>query len=191
MAESITFNGFTYNRYPNSKNLSHQRYFQRSGGDNLHRAIWRHHNGPIPDGHDIHHRDGDWNNNDISNLECITKADHYKQHYQYTSEFNSRPEQLEHLDRVREKAAGWHKSDEGREWHRNVSAKALISGGPAQTALAQKRADQSANPVTKVCVECGAEFQSPTGRATLCGNACACRRSDRKKRARNGVQSER
>lgn len=189
-SESVVFNGHKYNRYPESKHTSHQRYFQRSGGDSYHRAIWRYYNGPIPDGCDIHHKDGDWNNNDISNLECLPKHEHYKKHQQYTSQFNKRSDQLDHLESIRGKAAEWHKSDEGREWHRQVSAKALVSGGPAQTALAKKRTEQASNPFIKVCVECGSEFSTPTGRATLCGNACACRRSGRNKRERKRLQSE-
>jgi ribonucleotide reductase alpha subunit len=41
-----------------------------------HRLIWESVNGPIPDGYDIHHIDGDTYNNDIDNLECLTHSDH-------------------------------------------------------------------------------------------------------------------
>ena len=45
-------------------------YFQRKGR-RLHRAVWEHHNGKIPNGYHVHHKDGDRNNNDISNLELL------------------------------------------------------------------------------------------------------------------------
>lgn len=54
-------------------------YYVRRGcgsGPSLHRAVWISHNGPIPDGHHIHHRDRDKSNNDIGNLECHSPADH-------------------------------------------------------------------------------------------------------------------
>ena len=42
----------------------------------LHRDVWEHHNGPIPEGFDIHHRDHDRANNRLENLELIDKAEH-------------------------------------------------------------------------------------------------------------------
>lgn len=42
----------------------------------LHRRIWEQKNGPIPEGFHIHHIDGNKENNDISNLECISKGEH-------------------------------------------------------------------------------------------------------------------
>lgn len=41
-----------------------------------HRLVWEAVNGPVPEGYDIHHIDGDTYNNDINNLECLTHADH-------------------------------------------------------------------------------------------------------------------
>lgn len=50
------------------------------------RKIYEEHHGPIPydkDGRrlEIHHIDGDHNNNDISNLQAITIQEHYDAHY--------------------------------------------------------------------------------------------------------------
>jgi hypothetical protein len=54
----------------------------------LHRYIWEKENGEIPPGHDLHHKDGNRANNDISNLECLTKSEHTRKysphHNQYT-----------------------------------------------------------------------------------------------------------
>jgi hypothetical protein len=51
-----------------------------------HRRVWRQHHGPIPkdaDGrsYDIHHIDGDPENNDITNLIALTIHEHYEVHY--------------------------------------------------------------------------------------------------------------
>lgn len=45
-----------------------------------HVAVWEAANGPKPPNHDIHHIDGNSHNNDLSNLVCLTKAEHQKLH---------------------------------------------------------------------------------------------------------------
>ena len=45
-----------------------------------HRRIWEKHWGAIPDGHHIHHIDGDKHNNDISNLLCVSALEHMMIH---------------------------------------------------------------------------------------------------------------
>lgn len=45
------------------------------------RKIWVRINGPIPKGYHIHHKDGDFTNNSIENLECISASDHAKLHH--------------------------------------------------------------------------------------------------------------
>lgn len=50
------------------------------GGEKPHRKIWIEHHGEIPEGMHIHHVDGNHENNDISNLICVSPEDHYKLH---------------------------------------------------------------------------------------------------------------
>lgn len=50
------------------------------------RKIYEQHYGPIPKdrngrSYEIHHIDGDHNNNDITNLKCVTIEEHYAIHY--------------------------------------------------------------------------------------------------------------
>lgn len=101
---------------------SSKRYFQ-SGRKNtserlLHRRIWSDVNGPIPDGMVIHHKDGDWKNNNINNLELLPNVEHCKVHMDIRWR---NAEQavvfIEGLEKAREKAKEWHRSVEGREWH--------------------------------------------------------------------------
>jgi len=42
--------------------------------------VWKQHYGEKPYGYHIHHIDGNKDNNDISNLECLSPDDHAKRH---------------------------------------------------------------------------------------------------------------
>lgn len=44
------------------------------------RRVWKAYNGTIPDGFHIHHKDGDYTNNNISNLELLSPSAHAKLH---------------------------------------------------------------------------------------------------------------
>ena len=46
-----------------------------------HRMIWQLHNGLIPSGNVVHHRDGNKTNNKLNNLECIVRSEHSRMHY--------------------------------------------------------------------------------------------------------------
>lgn len=45
------------------------------------RRIWSEVNGPIPEGYHVHHRDGDFTNNQLKNLECISASEHMRLHH--------------------------------------------------------------------------------------------------------------
>ncbi len=45
-----------------------------------HRWVWEQANGPVPDGHDIHHIDGDKLNNDLGNLALVDRVTHKRLH---------------------------------------------------------------------------------------------------------------
>jgi hypothetical protein len=42
--------------------------------------VWIQHNGPIPKGHVIHHKDEDQMHDVIENLQCVTKKEHFDIH---------------------------------------------------------------------------------------------------------------
>ena len=115
-------------------------YYQRKGR-RLHRAVWEHHNGPIPKGYHVHHSDGDRSNNSIDNLVLLEGHDHLSEHM-------NAPERVAHSKKVIEKArvaaSVWHGSDAGREWHSEHGKDAW-----------NKRGLQ-----TYICTECGKEFQT-------------------------------
>lgn len=75
---TVEFRGDTYAPDPYG-------YFRKTSGDRkwLHHAVWEHHFGPIPPGHEIHHRDENKANNDPRNLESLTPSDHGQVHNPY------------------------------------------------------------------------------------------------------------
>lgn len=150
--DEVEFKGITFRRCPNSDNRPDRHYYRPSGEhiedgvEALHREIWRHHNGEIPDGHVIHHKDGDPTNNDPENLECLTPQEHSERHPEWGGDTPWE---------AIEASKDWHQSDEGREWHRRHAQEQW----------------EDAEPKVKECEQCGDEFEYHT-RARFCSNAC-------------------
>lgn len=61
-------------------------YIITSSKQLLHRMVWEKYYGPIPEGYNVHHIDGNKKNNDISNLELISHSDHASLHGQSMSD---------------------------------------------------------------------------------------------------------
>ena len=75
--EIIVFNGIRYRRRPGRKYFETMRYFNGSyRNETLQQAKWRFFRGDIPDGHHIHHKDGNHDNHALSNLECLPRKKH-------------------------------------------------------------------------------------------------------------------
>lgn len=72
-SNSVYFNGYWYR--PNIRG-----YMYNNTNGVLHRKVWECYNGPIPEGYDIHHKDGDKSNNNIDNLELLSHSEHAKHH---------------------------------------------------------------------------------------------------------------
>jgi hypothetical protein len=156
--DDVWLDGIRYSRFPTSRNKNQRRYWmppRGSGKDALHREIWKKHRGAIPSGAHVHHRDGDPLNNDVENLACVTPKEHAALHAEEFSD--ARRAQM---DRARVFAAAWHRSPEGRQWHREHGR-----------ASWQEREAQ-----TIVCSWCGREAERFfTTRATtrFCSRKCS------------------
>lgn len=158
--EHITYRGRVYYRHPDSHRRSDRVYYRLpQGGGYLHRAVYEDHHGPIPPGHDVHHIDRDPSNNDPSNLTAKPAANHARDHSnQRFTDDDYRRQNAELLNEVRHLATEWHRSDEGRAWHR-------------QHAVDTWKERESE---TRVCDHCGAEYQTRDRRSTtrFCSNRC-------------------
>ena len=142
------FNGRTYYQYEGRYFTSHIR--------KMHRDVWSFYNGEIPKGHHIHHIDGDVTNNDISNLELMEASAHlrmegikrHKENPEWSKEFHAKGIEM---------AKEWHKSPEGREWHKQHGVEAYA-----------KR-----TPVLMVCQKCHKEYETTKmANSKFCSNNC-------------------
>jgi len=129
-------------------------YFQHKG-KRLHVAVWRYHDGEIPKGYHVHHKDQDRSNNQIENLELMVGNLHQSMHASSRDEYNHK-----HINDIRTLAAEWHGSKEGRAWHSKHA----------------KETWENAEMHDYVCVSCGKTFQSRNNYGekenTFCSNAC-------------------
>jgi hypothetical protein len=97
--------------FPQHGGYGRVRYIDQETGEPcfefLHRLVWEHYNGPIPEDHCIHHIDGDITNNRISNLACVAKDDHSRMHrlHPELSSPQCRERYQKHRDRNREQYA--------------------------------------------------------------------------------------
>ena len=137
-------------------------YYQSGRKDSperlLHRRIWSDNFGQIPPGMHVHHKDGDWTNNDPANLELISASDHSAQH---ANERMGDPEYRRKagywLERARIEAAKWHGSPEGIEWHKEHG----------------KRTWDEREPVSLECQVCGSTYQAFfASRSRFCSRSC-------------------
>jgi endogenous inhibitor of DNA gyrase (YacG/DUF329 family) len=179
----------------------------------MHRAVWEHHNGPIPAGFSVHHNDHDRANNAIDNLELISSGEHATLHGKHRAVHN-REELLAHMrDVMQPAAARWHSSEEGVEWHR-AHGKRTWEGREAveytcahcgglfsrlvgtnkrgycspKCQSAARRAS-GVDDETRVCAHCGAEFRvNKYARTKFCGAGCSA--ASRKRAPDNGVRPD-
>lgn len=128
-------------------------YFQRKG-KRLHRMVWEYNNGPIPDGYEVHHVDGDKSHNDIENLQLLPREEHGRLHMRD-------PDRKEQSRRAIATAAEfskkWHQTPDGIEFHSKHAREYW----------------EHAQLRTYVCRFCGKEFQSRTSNssAAFCCNS--------------------
>ncbi len=131
-------------------------YYQHDGR-RLHRLVWESVNGEIPKGYHVHHIDGNKANNDISNLELVEAPAHISRHM-HTEDRQAYGRR--HVKEMQELAKEWHRSPEGREWHREHAIKAAAM----------------LEPVEYTCMYCGKTFLSKKryaeGSSRFCSNKC-------------------
>src|SRR3990167_3675784 len=180
MSEDVIFQCIKYRRYPDSKNLSERVYFtsdglKRSHGrKRLHQEIWISIHGEIPQGYAIHHKDGNSLNNEISNLECISRSLHMSQHAKENFKNpERRKKNKEHLNKIRKLSHGWRRTPEGKAWHTEHAFKSIVLKVPKKFN----------------CIECGKASQTTSmSGGKYCSARCNHRVQARVWRKRHGIQ---
>lgn len=149
----VVFNGVSYRlmgagRYYLSQSTSNE---GRKKAKGLHVAIWEYYNKKsVPDGYEIHHKDGNCFNNSIENLEALPKHLHRTMPHRVTQKI------IENMDRIRPLAAAWHSSEEGIAWH-SRHGKEVALNMPDYDCF---------------CVYCGIAFTSKKIDAKFCCDKC-------------------
>ena len=135
--------------------------------ERLHVYVWRVNNGEIPDGYHVHHKDGNKDNNELENLACIPRFDHFSYHGKKHAQ--EHPDEVKaRLDNARIYASLWHGSPEGRAWHMKHAQ------------------EMDVQPREFVCEYCGKHFWTkPMGTVKYCSNGCKT-----KARYRSGLDNE-
>jgi hypothetical protein len=184
------FNGIRFYRKPSGYyKADHAR-----GGAYMHRYVWEFHNGPIPPGHHVHHKNHLRADNRIENLELEAALDHHKLHAGLQDKDLLREHMLTVLHPL---AAKWHGSEEGKRFHSalgeytwKVKPKAAYTcthcGGEFEAYVGVQKAGfcsakcQSAarrasgvDDITAQCARCSAEFTKNKYAKTLhCSKSC-------------------
>ena len=169
----------------------------------LHRAVWVFHNGAIPDGCCVHHRDHDKRNNAVGNLALLTRAEHMS--YHNTERYERDPESvLLGIQAAQRAAPAWHRSDEGRAWHRKHAVETYKHRAREQRVCTRceksfegiaglskrgfcsascqgaARVASGVDDVDKTCAWCGCVFRrNKYNKAATCSPACAAKNRDR------------
>lgn len=173
---AVVFNGATYIRNPKSRYyFKHTtKNAERKGAKQLHRAVWEFFNGPIPKGYHVHHIDGNVDNNDITNLECLPASEHLSRHARKNEQDPVYVEkQRASIKKAGEAAKEWHSSPDGKEWHRKHVSESLDK--------------VRQNPVDRVCEFCGAAFKGLPWSRFCCTKCQGKARWQRQKQAKAGA----
>lgn len=146
----------------------------RKDRDSLHRAVWRHHHGEIPEGAHVHHIDGDKTNNAIENLSLASASTHIKIHMLEdppravsTDELSARFKRMWSrrvaVDRVCLQCGGDFKS-------KSLQPSDFCSSVCLEAARAIRF-----EPVARKCDHCGKDYTATRSSARYCSELCNSR----------------
>lgn len=170
----IEFENQIYKLWPESKNKGLANYFRcfkrELGVDYLHREVWKKHNGRIPEGYEVHHKDENSLNNEIENLELITIKEHKKKHSEESRKRGLLNVTSGHMEKIRHLTKEWHASEEGLEWHRENGKRVFgkdnrqYIDGKCQICSSIFKIDTMLEYKTKFCSNnCKSEFRRRSG----------------------------
>lgn len=124
----------------------------------MHRYVWTWYNGNIPKGYEIHHIDFDRSNNNISNLQLVSRSEHRRIHADLLTDEQREWKRNNLKMNAVPKAAEWHGSQAGHEWH-------------SQQIKMQRELGQFKHKL--ICTYCGKTYVGEiNGQNTFCSGKC-------------------
>lgn len=159
--EEIVWNGQTFRRFPEHENRSRRVYFMATTAprEYLHRALYKHHHGPIPEGWHVHHVDHNPLNNTPSNLAAVSPSEHAEHHgHQHPT--------------VRAVCAGCGVGFDGqRPWAKWCSP-ACKERSRRAAGLTKPRPRKGPFSELRACEECGTHYEAKRPWARFCTSRC-------------------
>lgn len=171
-------------------------YYINPFKERLHVYVWEKYNGEIPKGYQIHHINGNKDDNSIENLQMLSSFEHHHGHGIRRDKDKLRA----YMDNARVYASEWHKSEAGREWHKEqwestlgkefekfvekkceccgktytvTSVCASRSRFCSINCKAQYRRNSKVDNVDVVCPQCGKTFSTNKyARRIFCSDEC-------------------
>ena len=125
-------------------------YLNSTIRERLHRYVWKHEVGNIPNGFHVHHINGNKADNRIENLAIMNQSGHSRLH---GAEIERKEKMRENIKKAIQYAAIWHGSEEGRKWH------------------SEHAKGHKAPRIEKICEVCGKSYEG-TKNQRFCSNAC-------------------
>ncbi len=147
-----TYNGVVFTRDESTGYYLSTTPTKNGKRQRMHVYVWEQAHGPVPEGCEIHHVNGDRSDNRIENLQALVAYDHKRLHG-----LAHKDDLLEVHDLGIEAAKAWHGSEDGHKWH-------LLQY--------EKTKDRMHAPVLKKCEHCGSEFYDRSGHGRFCNNKC-------------------
>jgi hypothetical protein len=175
-------------------------YLNSTIHERLHVYIWEYYNGEIPKGYNVHHKKSK-DNNDIEDLQLLTKKEHIELHKEIETEERKKQKRENFNRNARPKAIEWHKSEEGREWHkkhykdfenklhtkymkiceccnRKYETIQINSRFCSDKCKSRWRRKQGVDNEKRICIHCGKEFEINKYSKTLtCSRSCASKKA--------------
>ncbi len=168
------FNGVIYT----SKNNGHyEKYIS------IHRVVWFYYHGEIPEGnYHIHHIDHNKSNNDIFNLQLLTRKEHRRTHYYdgFPETYTCKNCGKKFVSTIRLGTIAFCSDDCKCFWRNNkqyrricpVCGKEFRTGHSKQKCCSYICAVKARPPKEKICPTCGKKFSTQNRRQLYCSASC-------------------
>lgn len=159
--DDITWNGQTFRRHPDAEGRSQSVYYMATSAprEYLHRAIYKHHHGPIPNGWHVHHKDHDPLNNAPANLEAVSPAAHAEHHGS-------------HLPELVKVCAGCEEQFVGRRRWAKWCTPACKERTRRRLGLVKARSRKGPFIEIRECEQCGGSYEANRPWSRFCTSAC-------------------